>query len=216
MSSTESSQTFKRLIVIRNRTDNHHASLEMTDLSLNKRKEIQMKILERTRLRLLMIAGALLLLPFFSYSQDVVPKFKHSIGAGAGFITGYGLSYRYKPSEYGFQFNLAPYTDKITSRFSVGVTFQKYLIEGKITNFYLYQGNHFYYSNEINTTGFEPVTNKPITERIKDSYFNNGLGIGIEILIAGRIGLNLMTGYAFYVNFTQVNITGEVGLYYKL
>jgi hypothetical protein len=44
---------------------------------------------------------------------------------------------------------------------------------------------------------------------------NNESGFGVEIVMAKRIGLNLMTGYTFYNNFSQLNITGEVALYYK-
>jgi hypothetical protein len=30
-----------------------------------------------------------------------------------------------------------------------------------------------------------------------------------------RIGLNLMSGYAFYDNFNGLNVTGEMSIYYK-
>ena len=48
-----------------------------------------------------------------------------------------------------------------------------------------------------------------------DKYMNNGLGFGFEIIIEKNIGLNLMTGYAFYDNFNEINITAETALYYK-
>jgi len=37
----------------------------------------------------------------------------------------------------------------------------------------------------------------------------------VEFIIAKRIGLNLMGGYAFYDNFSQINFTGETALYFK-
>ncbi len=52
-------------------------------------------------------------------------------------------------------------------------------------------------------------------ERITENYFNVGVGIGIEVTLAKRVGLNLMTGYAAYDNFNKLNITGEAALYYK-
>lgn len=150
---------------------------------------------------------------------EIENKFKHSIGAGAGFTTGYGLSYRYIPGKFGGQVNFAPYHNKETDRYSVGLTFIYQLIESKTTILYLYQGNHYYYTSEIMEfydpspiKGNDPISYK---KRVTEGYVNNGLGIGIEFIIAKRIGLNLMAGYAFYDNFKQVNFTGETGLYFK-
>jgi hypothetical protein len=146
------------------------------------------------------------------HSSDA--KYKYSIGAGAGFATGYGLSFRYLPERFGAQVNFAPYKDSETERYSVGLTFIYKVIESKITNLFLYQANHYYYNSEMVHT-YNPVTGGEEKTRTTDSYFNNGLGFGIEIIMAKRIGLNLMAGYAFYDNFQQLNITGETALYYK-
>ncbi len=141
-------------------------------------------------------------------------KFKHSLGAGAGFTTGYGLSYRYMPKKFGAQVNFAPYKTSSYERYSLGVTLLYNLIETRAADLYVYQGNHFYsYSQDIYI--LEPGGVNGITVRDKDSYFNNGLGLGIEFIIAKRIGLNLMGGYAYYRNFTEINFTGEAGLYFK-
>jgi len=140
--------------------------------------------------------------------------FRHAIGAGAGYITGYGLSYRYMPSKYGVQLNFAPYHDAELDRYSLGITFIYKLIKNKISSLYLYEGNHYYYNSQLVYT-YDPSKTDPTVNRVKTNYFNNGIGFGIEIIIVKRIGLNLMTGYAFYDNFNQVNITGETALYYK-
>lgn len=142
-------------------------------------------------------------------------KYKYGIGAGAGFATGYGLSFRYLPKHFGAQVNFAPYKDSETERYSVGLTLIYMLIESKITNLFIYQANHYYYNSEMIYT-YNPAM-PAVEEKVRttDSYFNNGLGFGMEIIVAKRIGLNLMTGYAFYDNFRQLNITGEMALYYK-
>ncbi|MGZ5245339.1 MAG: hypothetical protein ACXWD4_15565, partial [Bacteroidia bacterium] len=103
------------------------------------------------------------------YAQDAPAnpeKLKHSIGAGAGFTTGYGLSYRYRPGKFGVQVNFAPYSNKDVSRFSTGLTFLYTLIENKMSNLYLYQGNHHYYDSHLETfyTGPDTYTTKRVTD----------------------------------------------------
>jgi hypothetical protein len=70
-------------------------------------------------------------------------KHKHALGAGAGFTTGYGLSYRYTPNKFGIQVNFAPYKSESITRFSTGLTFLYQLMETDKTALYLYQANHY-------------------------------------------------------------------------
>lgn len=151
-------------------------------------------------------------------TPPVSEKLKYSIGVGAGFATGYGLSFKYNPNKLGVQLNFAPFKNKTTSRYSLGVTFLYNLIEAKYTKLYIYQANHFYYNSvkyETEIFNGYGVPNTKNTSITTENYFNNGLGFGFEIVIAKNIGLNLMTGYAFYDNFNGMNITGESALYYK-
>lgn len=141
--------------------------------------------------------------------------YKYGIGGGAGFATGYGLSFRYLPKKFGGQVNFAPYKNKETERYSVGVTMLYMLIESKVSNLYLYQANHYYYNSQLTYIYDPDKVGEPEQTRTTEGYFNNGLGFGIEIIIAKRIGLNLMAGYGFYDNFKQLNVTGESALYYK-
>ncbi len=142
-------------------------------------------------------------------------KYKFGIGAGAGFATGYGLSFRYIPKKFGAQVNFAPYKNQDITRYSVGLTFLYMLSESKVTNFFLYQANHYYYNSQLVSIYDPNFPDKQQMEQQTESYMNNGLGFGLEIVIVKKIGLNLMTGYALYNNFQQINITGEVALYYK-
>lgn len=150
-----------------------------------------------------------------SASTEIEEDYKFGIGIGAGFATGYGLSFRYHPNKFGAQVNFAPYKTPVTERYSVGVTFLYNIIESRITNLYLYQANHYLYHSYIDYV-YNPVFPN-MTEEVRrtDSYVNNGLGFGIEIILAKRIGFNIMTGYAFYNNFKELNVTGEAALYYK-
>lgn len=155
--------------------------------------------------------------------EGKIPHYKYAIGIGAGFSTGYGLSFRYTPSKFGLQANFAPYYSETVKTYSGGITFLYTLIEAKTTNLFIYQGNHYYSNSTIEFRdtvsqiyySSDPDLPNVVKEKTTESYFNNGIGFGIEIIIAKRIGFNLMAGYGFYVNFSQVNVTGETGLYYK-
>lgn len=61
----------------------------------------------------------------------------------------------------------------------------------------------------------KPYNPNPPKQRVTNQYFKNGVGFGIDITIAKRISFNLMSGYAFYSNFQQINLTGETALHYK-
>ena len=171
-----------------------------------------------------LLIGGLISNAQVSSEQEKNLLYKHAIGAGAGFTTGYGLSYRYIPSKWGFQINFAPYYTKETERYSIGLTALYRLIESKVSSLFLYEGNHFYYDSYI--TYYDPTNpqvvymsgaaqNNLIKKRETENFVNNGIGVGIEFIIVKRIGFNLMGGYAFYRNFEQLNFTGETGLYYK-
>lgn len=151
--------------------------------------------------------------------------FKFNLGVGAGFTTGYGLSFRYMPSDFGAQVNFGPYTDGNSTTISSGLTFLFNLVETQKSTLYLYQANHFYYDehaeyyyigpgqHDPNNPPAQPV--EPSEYTFVEQYFNNGLGFGLEVIIVERISLNFMAGYAAYRNFSQLNMTGETALYYK-
>ncbi len=146
---------------------------------------------------------------FAQNDKEAEAKPKHSLGAGIGFTTGYGLSYRYTPSRFGFQVNFAPYKTSNVSRYSTGLTFLYRLTNGETTSLYIYEANHYYSNSENITDNFGK------TSRSEQAYFNNGIGFGVEIMVASKIGLNLMTGYASYKNGEELNMTGEAALYFK-
>lgn len=138
-------------------------------------------------------------------------KTKHAVGAGAGFTTGYGLSYRYMPSKLGIQVNFAPYKNGADYQYSFGLTALYSLMQSEKTNLYLYQANHYLASSFMEYDNSNPS----IYKRKNEAFINNGFGFGVEIIIASKVGLNLMTGYATYDNFNKLNVTGEAALYFK-
>ncbi len=163
----------------------------------------------KTKLLLIIVILSFLNAPIFGQANsDVVNenyyKNKYALGVGVGYTTGYGISFKFTPNKFGVQCNFAPAYTQDYTQISVGLTFLYTLIEAEITNFYLYQGNHFIY-DDYNT-------NYSNRETI---YFNNGIGLGIEFIILKCISLNVMGGYAFYDDFERLGFTGETGLYYK-
>jgi len=142
--------------------------------------------------------------------------FKHALGVAAGFTTGYGLSYRFTPNKFGVQLTFAPYKNDETAQYSLGITFMYKIIESEFANFFLYQGNHFFYTKDKTYDYIYYYPNFSFTGReVVDKYWNNGIGIGIEFIILKRVSFNLMGGYAAYKNFENINITGETGLFFK-
>lgn len=137
----------------------------------------------------------------------------HSLGVGAGFTTGVGLSYRYlpdQPDQFGFQTTFAPLrVDDDESRISFGLSFLYRIFETGNTNFYLYQGNHFLYEK------WKRDSYSNMNDADVDIRLNNGLGLGFELIFLDNIGYNIMVGYAARDNFSSLGLTGEWALYYK-
>lgn len=137
----------------------------------------------------------------------------HNIGMAAGFVTGYGLSYRHWfPGKNGFQLTLGPYgsaseweNDLSTSLGLVGL---RAFFLARYTNLFGYYGVHWRYSRT------ETKKPKPSVEAQSDIIA--GLGPGIDIHF-WHLSLNLMFGLAAYTMIDrsfQLNVTGEGALYY--
>jgi len=143
------------------------------------------------------------------------PRLKHSLGMGAGFTTGYGLSYRYTPSEWGFQVNFAPYKVKNFEQYSFGVSFLYELVRLKSTSLYLYEGNHFLYKKEQDVViNYSPIY-VPIMGTVEQSFWNNGIGFGVSALASENVSFDIMAGYALYNNLSEIKPTIEGAFYFK-
>ncbi|MEZ5010496.1 MAG: hypothetical protein R2744_02125 [Bacteroidales bacterium] len=167
---------------------------------------------------------AMLIIPVYLSAQDTPDKYngskklEYGIGAAAGFSTGYGLSFRYWPSDWGIQLTTAPYYTKNDSRVSIGASLLRTLNDdSRIIQLYVYYGNHllierwsdYYYDGNYGETS-------------KYTTWITGIGPGFEFTIAGKVSFNLMFGIASYTEFSNnhdtswmLNMTAETGLYYK-
>lgn len=134
------------------------------------------------------------------YSQDAKQGLivQHNVGFGAGFATGFGSSYRIMLNDFGLQTNFFILTESHNIQlYSIGFTPLYVINKTERANIYIYQGNHI------------------LKERRNDSYIVNGVGIGIELVVLDRIGLNIMGGYASYDLFERMNFTTEMAFYFK-
>ena len=171
-----------------------------------------------TMKKIILFCAAILLFQFSSYSQTdststPITHFKHAVGFSAGFTIGNGLAYRHNFNKFEIQGSFAPYKDEENSRYSVGLTFFYKLVESQKVIFFAYQGNQYIYSKDMMRTWDD---NGEIVDKKKhiESYFNNGLGIGVRFIILKRVGLDIMGGYASYNNYSRISFTGEAGLFF--
>lgn len=141
----------------------------------------------------------------------------HNIGAGIGFITGYGLSYRHWfKSGIGVQVNLAPIfqnkTDDIRQQVSVGLSGLNLFKYGSIANLYGYAGvhGHYYYR--------EYIDDETVQKEIEEStVVFVGTGPGIDIHIR-RLSFNFMCGITGRFSDSGeygVQMSGDIAIYYS-
>ncbi len=137
-------------------------------------------------------------------------RFSNSIGFGAGFTTGFGISYRYFGKKNGVQINFFPLIEKSnrTELVSAGVTLLHKIVEAKKINLYLYLANSYLYSNLPNNNYNTNVTNYVATEK-----WNTGIGTGFEWDSQRSIVLDLMGGFAQYNSFNTITLTAEFAIY---
>ena len=153
----------------------------------------------------------------------------HNIGAAAGFVTGYGLSYRQWLGDWGFQLTTAPFhqedEDESNTVFSVGATVLRKIREAKLVNLFVYLGPHYHLYRNVYThtwAPYEPYAPSPTTRteetvtRDRILFFGAGPGLDFHFL---KISLSVMCGFVGYRNFddreTGVHFSGESALYYS-
>lgn len=147
----------------------------------------------------------------------------YNIGAAAGFVTGYGLSYRQWFGKNGAQVTLAPFysSDSMETNFtmSVGAIGLRMLKEARFVNLFAYYGAHFWYSNDKRREYSGPVlvTNDYQYSYTKDKLLFIGGGPGLDIHF-WKLSFNVMFGLAYRSDLAGsngINFTGETGLYYS-
>jgi len=131
------------------------------------------------------------------YWKNEYNEFHHQIGLNAGFTTGFGVSYRYWPERFGNQITFFPYKNKDYYLVSIGYTGLVKIHEIRQLSLFGYISDHILITKAR-------------------SRMNLGIGLGFEVYV-GLIGINLMYGYGFYnlTNNTHINLTGELGVFYR-
>jgi len=156
----------------------------------------------------------LLALPLMVYGQEKPAQeqeeLKFGIGAAAGFSTGYGLSFRYWPSDWGIQITTAPYYSNNDAQLSFGATTLRTIKNDGRIKLFVYWGNHILYEK------YSYYYYDDNYEYDKNTTWISGIGPGFEFNLFDKISFNLMFGIATYVNGDfMLNMTAETGLYYK-
>ncbi len=134
-------------------------------------------------------------------------KFIHSVGAAAGFTTGYGLAYKVSKDNFGLQAVFSPLKTEHESMYSAGITFMYVIDKRKHTDLFLYQSNHYYYRSSDYSFYYE--------NKVR-SQINTGLGLGMSFNFIDPFNFNLMLGYASYDSFKKLGLTVEASLFYVL
>lgn len=174
--------------------------------------------------KLLVVTGLLFLTATGSLgSVDKVGEY--NIGAGAGFVTGYGISYRQWVGTYGYQITTTPYYNKndYSSHFSlsVGATGLRMIKEARVVNLFGYFGPHLFYSrDEYSDDGYLSnstyVSAKNVVNSTKVLFVGGGSGLDCHF---STVSLNLMFGVMGRTTFGEsgagVSLTGEVSVYYS-
>ena len=146
--------------------------------------------------------------------QDTIKpekSFKHYVGFGAGFTTGYGISYRIEMGKMGAQFNFGPLSvpgDYTT--LSLGLTMLMRMSSGENSNLFLYLGNHAQFKRDH-------YQSKNGYHTYNDSWkYNSGIGIDVELNAKRKVVFNIMGGIGVYDSYDMISLTGEIGLHYRL
>lgn len=145
----------------------------------------------------------------------------HYIGAAAGFSTGYGLSYRYWPGQYGAQVVFTPYADDSGYIINLGTAGFRNLHNSTHTKLYLFlagNGTLSSYNYEGGITYEEELLDTEVDIR-KDMVFNFavGFGPGFEIYLFKNLVIDLMFGYRYSTGgiTSGLGFTAEVAVYYR-
>jgi len=139
---------------------------------------------------------------------------KHAVGVAAGPTIGYGLSYQYTYSRFSVQATFFPRKTSNHEIYYTGLTFYYVLVKDKKINLFLYQGNNLF-CTKVEENWKDWNRNEERKKYFK-AYNNNGLGIGFEFVIVEHVSLKLMSGYAYYLNFKKLSLTGEIALLYHI
>lgn len=171
---------------------------------------------------------AITILSLQTLASESKENLSHYIGAGAGFSTGYGLSYRYWPGDYGTQIVFTPFSDGETTIINLGSGIFKTLHETTYTRLFLFSAGSITYTNYLeDTTDYETFNEENPDESFPEDEITHeraqklegtvGIGPGLEIYIFKNIVLDIMFGFKYGISSLNpgLGFTGEIALYYR-
>jgi hypothetical protein len=179
-----------------------------------------------------LLKGAILTIISFSIissafaEDDTVGTY--NIGVAAGFVTGYGLSYRQWFQRNGVQVTLTPWYYKTPTtkdvNLSLGLTGLHIFNQAKYLNLIGYASVHYWYvhsEDQYTSYPYDPYVNNPAPTTVyeqsthKKMFVGGGPGVDIHVW---KVSCNLMGGVAFQSDFDQtagVTLTGDLAFYYS-
>ncbi len=188
------------------------------------------------RPKLLFLLIISILLPSEVRAKDEKSNiYSNNIGVCAGFVTGFGLSYRHWfPGGNGFQVTVFPYYDVDEEPHydkyvivSAGVTGLRAIHLERPVNLFFYYGLHYYYYYNHDSYGYIGSEYDEETGRYRSIYGQHlhkeqqlylGCGPGIDIHF-WRLSLNIMVGFAGRLELPDgfgINPSAEGALYYTI
>jgi hypothetical protein len=142
-------------------------------------------------------------------------RLKHYIGMDAAASSGYGLSYRYQPKQWGIQVNMFPAVSPNEYHISVGATVIRSLYQTNKMQFFLYYGNHLLFEKTESSYYYSSYEN---TYTTTEHQWRTGIGPGFEVYIAKRLSLNGRFGFAYFSETTsedwRISADGGIGLHF--
>ncbi len=149
---------------------------------------------------------SVLLISNFGFSQEPAGKGiyetsikRHNVGAAAGFISGYGLSYRHwGESKNGYQVTFVPIASKDESgmfvNISAGGMGLRSLHQARRTNAFAYYGGQYNFTSDENRESYSSGSSNSYEETVHN--LSVGAGVGVEIHF-WNLNYSLMFGYSW-------------------
>lgn len=137
----------------------------------------------------------------------------HYIGGAAGFSTGYGLSYRYWPGDYGTQIVFTPISNDYQTSINLGTAVLKNLHVTKYTRLFLYLAGNGTYKRSKREVYNEESKDWEETGFEQDFTGTVGIGPGLELYLFRNIVIDVMFGFSLGTG--GLGFTAETALYYR-
>jgi hypothetical protein len=145
-------------------------------------------------------------------------KSPHLVGLAAGTTGGIGIAYTFKPNQFSVQGVVFPNVQEDNAFLQAGLNFKYDIKTYENFDIFLFQNNRVFYTKSTfedygyNEFGEYALIGEVINE---DLTIAHGGGLGINVEIHDRFGINMMTGYGLY-NYSTFTLSIDSGIYFRL